>query len=50
MNAKCRRLDDLGLVVIDYLQLMTSAGGKGYSGEKPPAGGVGHQPYAEDHG
>ena len=33
MNAKCRRLDTLGLVVIDYLQLMTSAGGKGYSGE-----------------
>ena len=33
MNAKCRRLDSLGLVVIDYLQLMTSAGGKGYSGE-----------------
>ena len=33
MNAKCRRLDDLGLVVIDYLQLMTSAGGKGYAGE-----------------
>ena len=33
MNAKCRRLDDLGLVVIDYLQLMTSAGGKSYSGE-----------------
>ena len=32
MNAKCRRLDNLGLV-IDYLQLMTSAGGKGYSGE-----------------
>ena len=31
MNAKCRRLDDLGLVVIDYLQLMTSAGGKGYA-------------------
>ena len=29
MNAKCRRLDNLGLVVIDYLQLMTSAGGKG---------------------
>lgn len=25
MNAKCRRLDNLGLVVIDYLQLMTSA-------------------------
>ena len=33
MNAKCRRLDNLGLVVIDYLQLMTSAGGTGYSGE-----------------
>ncbi len=33
MNAKCRRLDNLGLVIIDYLQLMTSAGGKGYSGE-----------------
>ena len=33
MNAKCRRIDNLGLVVIDYLQLMTSAGGKGYSGE-----------------
>ncbi len=28
MNAKCRRIDDLVLVVIDYLQLMTSAGGK----------------------
>ena len=33
MNAKCRRLENLGLVVIDYLQLMTFAGGKGYSGE-----------------
>ena len=33
MNAKCRRLDNLGLVVSDYLQLMTSAGGKSYSGE-----------------
>ena len=33
MNAKCRRLDNLGLIVIDYLQLMTSAGGKGYQGE-----------------
>ena len=33
INAKCRRLDNLGLVLIDYLQLMTSAGGKGYSGE-----------------
>ena len=29
MNAKCRRIENLGLVVIDYLQLMTSAGGKG---------------------
>ena len=28
MNAKCRRIDTLGLVVIDYLQLMTSAGTK----------------------
>ncbi len=28
MNAKCRRVQNLGLVVVDYLQLMTSAGGK----------------------
>lgn len=27
MNAKCRRIENLGLIVIDYLQLMTSAGG-----------------------
>ena len=34
MNAKCRRIDNLGLIVIDYLQLMTSAGGENrYSGE-----------------
>lgn len=34
MNSQCRRLDKLGLVVIDYLQLMQSAGnGRGYSGE-----------------
>ncbi len=34
MNAKCRRIDNLGLVVVDYLQLMTSAGGsRSYSGE-----------------
>lgn len=33
MNAKCRRIDDLALVIIDYLQLMTSAGTKGYGGE-----------------
>ncbi len=26
MSAKCRRLDNLGLVLIDYLQLMTSSG------------------------
>ena len=32
MNAKCRRLDNLGLIVIDYLQLMTSAGGPGGGG------------------
>jgi replicative DNA helicase len=25
MNAKCRRLDNLGLVLVDYLQLMTAA-------------------------
>ncbi len=30
INAKCRRLDNLGLVVIDYLQLMSGSGyGKG---------------------
>ena len=33
MNAKCRRLDNLGLVVVDYLQLMSSSGGKSYAGE-----------------
>ena len=34
MNAKCRRVENLGLVVIDYLQLITSAGGKNqYAGE-----------------
>jgi len=34
MNSQCRRLDNLGLVVIDYLQLMQSAGsGNNYSGE-----------------
>ena len=33
MNAKCRRLDGLSLVVVDYLQLMTSAGGNVRSGE-----------------
>ena len=33
INAKCRRVDNLGLVIIDYLQLMQSAGGKTYAGE-----------------
>ncbi len=36
MQAKCRRLnsnDSLGLIVIDYLQLMTSAGGQTRGGE-----------------
>ena len=33
INAKCRRVDNLGLVIIDYLQLMQSAGGKTRSGE-----------------
>ena len=34
MNAKCRRLENLGLVIIDYLQLMTAAGGPvKYGGE-----------------
>ena len=33
INAKCRRIKDLGLVIIDYLQLMTSAGGPAKAGE-----------------
>ena len=34
INAKCRRVDDLALVIIDYLQLMTSSGtGRSYSSE-----------------
>jgi replicative DNA helicase len=34
MNAQCRRIKNLGLVVIDYLQLMQSSGGNtGYTGE-----------------
>ena len=34
INAACRRLDNLGLVVIDYLQLMNGSGyGKGSGGE-----------------
>jgi len=34
MNAQCRRITDLGLVVIDYMQLMSSATNeRGYRGE-----------------
>lgn len=35
MNAQCRRVNNLGLIVIDYLQLMQSAGGdsRSYAGE-----------------
>ena len=33
MNAQCRRVNNLGLVVVDYLQLMQSAGGKSNGGE-----------------
>ncbi|MCD8389537.1 MAG: DnaB-like helicase C-terminal domain-containing protein, partial [Oscillospiraceae bacterium] len=33
MNAQCRRVRDLGLVVVDYLQLMQSSGGRQSSGE-----------------
>ncbi len=33
MNAKCRRVENLGLVVVDYLQLMQAAGGKSDRGE-----------------
>jgi len=34
MNAQCRRLDNLGLVIIDYLQLMQGSGSKmSYSNE-----------------
>lgn len=34
MNAQCRRVRDLNLVVIDYLQLMTGAGGKRTGGSE----------------
>ncbi len=33
MNAKCRRVKNLGLVIIDYLQLMNSSGGRSYANE-----------------
>ena len=44
MNAKCRRVDNLGLVVIDYLQLMVSARRPQLQRRKPPAGRFGHLP------
>ena len=34
INAKCRRLDNLGLVIIDYLQLMQGSGKKNISGDR----------------
>ena len=49
MLAKARRLKQekgLGLVMIDYLQLMTGKGRRG----KPPAGDLGHDARAQDHG
>ena len=33
ISASCRRMNNLGLVIIDYLQLMTSASGKTRSGD-----------------
>lgn len=33
ITARCRRLDNLGLIVIDYLQLMQSAGGRVRAGD-----------------
>ena len=33
MNAQCRRVPNLGLIVVDYLQLMQSAGGKTGGGD-----------------
>ena len=33
MNAKCRRLENLGLIIIDYLQLMTNSGYGGNKGD-----------------
>ena len=33
ISAKCRRMDNLGLICIDYLQLMQSSGGRSYAGE-----------------
>jgi len=33
MNAQCRRIPDLGLIVIDYMQLMSAASAGGHRGE-----------------
>ena len=33
INAKCRRIDNLGLIIIDYLQLMTQSGYGGNRGD-----------------
>ncbi len=50
MNAKCRRVEDLGMVVIDYLQLMQSSGsGTKYAGENRQQV-VADIPGPEDHG
>ena len=39
MNAKCRRVENLGLVIIDYLQLMQASGtGRSYAGENRQQG------------
>jgi replicative DNA helicase len=48
MKAKARRLQQqhgLGLVIIDYLQLMT-----GWTHREPPAGDLADQPQPEGHG
>jgi replicative DNA helicase len=49
MNAKCRRLDNLGLVLIDYLQLMTAAGAR-QDGRQPRHRRERDLPRAQDHG
>ena len=50
INAKCRRVEDLGLVVIDYLQLMTLRRRKGAQRRQPAADRLRHLPGPEDHG
>ena len=49
INAKCRRLDNLGLVLIDYLQLMTAAA-PGKSGDNRVTDRQRYLPRAQDHG